>query len=150
MLQLIGPAIAASIEENWRTLRQITATWPPADVSASRRSYRLCTRRYTEPQAGQAAREPLVLAWIRTRRPATNTRSTDTPARFGSKTRQSQERTASMITKSMITMPPDTPRPATSRKSCQSLKNDPVSSLELRPPDMLSWLIRAGGEGCSQ
>jgi hypothetical protein len=57
---------AASGQENRRTLRQIMISCPPAAVSQSRRSYRLCTRQDIAPHPGQAACEQRVLAWIRT------------------------------------------------------------------------------------
>src|SRR5689334_5324246 len=43
---------------NRRTVRQISTSRPPAAVSSSRRSYRLCTRRDTTPHPGHAAAGP--------------------------------------------------------------------------------------------
>jgi hypothetical protein len=50
-------------QKNRRTVRQIITSRPPAAVSSSRRSYRLCTRRDTAPHQGHAADEPQALAW---------------------------------------------------------------------------------------
>ena len=71
---------------------QISTSRPPAAVSSSRRSYRLCTRRDTTPHPGHAAAGPHVLAWTRTDRPATNTRSTSTSFRCGSRTSATSRR----------------------------------------------------------
>lgn len=68
-------------QKNRRTCSWITVSWAATAVSASRRSYRLWTQRDTVPHAGHAASAVWVLAWIRTGRPARNTRSTRAPAR---------------------------------------------------------------------
>jgi hypothetical protein len=67
-------------QKNRLTCRRMNISWPPAAVSASRRSYRLCTRTDRTPHAGQSDPALLVLAWIRTDFPAVKTRSTARPA----------------------------------------------------------------------
>ena len=119
-----------------RTVRQMSASWPPAAVSSSRRSYRLCTQRDTAPHPGYTAARPHVLAWTRTDPPAVKTRSTSTSAKCGSTISATSRSHGQHDHKAAIKAPSDTP--GSSRRLCQSRNSRAVEIRDCFRGDELS------------
>ena len=74
---------AGAPQKNRRTRSLITTRCPPAAASASRRSYRLCTRDDTIPHRGHVPPALRARTQMQTKPGSWSTRSTTTPARWG-------------------------------------------------------------------
>jgi hypothetical protein len=115
------------LQKNRRTRNRSTTGWPATEISARRRSYRLCTRRDRPLHDGQTPCSALTRAETSTPDSDRSTCSTTTPAKYGRNTPNHPESHTQSHT------PPASP-PTSSPNFGQSRKFD-----NLRPADVLRF-----------